>query len=420
MSEDEQGESGAGQEKTRGTGRLLRDRNAALYLGGVVVSGFGTSAMWLACGIWVKDLTGSDGLAALCTFALWAPTLAGPALGTLADRTRRRPLLVTANLVLAAALLALFAVDTPDRLWLLFTVLVLYGTVGVVHDAAEAALVPAAVRPELLGDFNGLRMAATEGMKLVAPLAGAGLLAAYGGPRVALLDAATFVCAAVLYALLRVREPAPEPPAADWRKQTAEGARRLWRHPLLRPLVTAGGAGMLLSGVSGAAVYPVVEALGRPPAFAGVVYVAQGAGSVVVGVASGTLMRRLGGRRFAACGIALTALSAALQSVPYEGAVLAGAVANGLGLPAVLIAALTAVQTHTPREWLGRVAATANTLLFTPTAVGVAAGAALVETVDHRLLLLTLAVLRLLLALPLFRPSRPAVPEPNSPPGQAG
>ncbi|MGW4985669.1 hypothetical protein, partial [Streptomyces mirabilis] len=31
-------------------------------------SGLGSSAMWLVSGIWVKDLTGSNGLAALCVF----------------------------------------------------------------------------------------------------------------------------------------------------------------------------------------------------------------------------------------------------------------------------------------------------------------------------------------------------------------
>ena len=160
--------------------RVLRDRNAALYLAGVVVSGFGTSALWLVSGVWVKDLTGSDGLAALCMLAMWAPTLAGPILGTLADRTRRKPLLLGANLLLAVLLLTLFTVDSPDRLWLLFAVLFVYGAAGVVHDAAESALVASAVPAPLLGDFNGLRMTASEGMKLLAPLAGAGVYAAYG------------------------------------------------------------------------------------------------------------------------------------------------------------------------------------------------------------------------------------------------
>src|SRR3954470_13451501 len=82
--------------------RVLRDPGAGLLLAGFVVSGFGTSALWLASGIWVKDLTGSDGLAALCLLAMWAPTLAGPLLGTLADRVRRKPLLIGTSLLMAA------------------------------------------------------------------------------------------------------------------------------------------------------------------------------------------------------------------------------------------------------------------------------------------------------------------------------
>ncbi|MGX1473676.1 UNVERIFIED_CONTAM: hypothetical protein RKD50_002484 [Streptomyces canus] len=60
------------------TWAVLHDRDARLFLTAVTVSGFGTSALWLVSGVWVKDLTGSDGLAALCMLAMWAPTLAGP------------------------------------------------------------------------------------------------------------------------------------------------------------------------------------------------------------------------------------------------------------------------------------------------------------------------------------------------------
>ncbi|MEU5686900.1 MFS transporter [Streptomyces venezuelae] len=384
-------------------GRVLRDRNAGLYLGAVLVSGFGTSALWLASGIWVKELTGSDGLAALCQLALWAPTLTGPLLGTLADRTRRRPLLVTANLALGVLLLSLYTVDTSARLWILFTVLVVYGACGVVTDAAEAALSATALDKELLGDFNGLRMSANEGMKLVAPLAGAGLFAAYGGARVALLDAVTFVLAAGMFALLRVSETTPPPDPTPLRERTAEGARYLRNHTRLRPLVVAGGLTMLTSGISGATVYAIVENLGRSPSYTGVLYVAQGVGSVAVGVASGSLIRRLGARRFGGAGIALTALAAMLSAIPNDATALAGSLTNGAGLPCVLIAGLTAVQRETPDALLGRVAATANTLMFAPTALGIATGAALVETVDLAILLPALAGARLLIAAPLLR-----------------
>ncbi|MFJ6552414.1 MFS transporter [Streptomyces luteogriseus] len=390
--------------------RVLRDRDAGLYLCGVVVSGFGTSALWLASGVWVKDLTGSDGLAALCLLAMWLPTLAGPLLGTLADRGRRRPLLVGLNVLLGVLLPGLVGVDAPGDLWLLYAVLFVYGAAGVVHDAAESALVATAVEPSLLGDFNGLRMTATEGMKLLAPLAGAGLYAAHGGAGVALLDAATFVLAAGLYALLRVREEKPAPPVGSRRRRSAEGVRHLWADPVLRPLVLAGGATMLCAGLNGAMVYAVVDGLGRSPAYTGVLYAVQGTGSVAVGLLSGPALRHLGARRFAASGIVLLALAVALRAVPSDPVALVCGAAIGMGLPAVLIATLTSVQRETPGALLGRVTATAHTLVFTPNVVGLAAGAALVELVDHRLVLVALGVALLVPAAALCAPGAGAVP----------
>ncbi|WP_199552001.1 MFS transporter [Streptomyces sp. N35] len=387
------------------TWQVLRHRDAGLYLGGVVVSGFGTSAMWLVSGVWVKSLTGSSSLAALATFALWLPVLAGPLLGTLADRTPRRPLLIWTNVGLAVLLCALLAVDSADRVWILFAVLLVYGAAGVVHDAAEAALIASVVDKKLLGDFNGLRMTANEGMKLLAPLAGAGLFAAYGGARVALLDALTFLAAAGLYALLRVREePKTAPEPGSWWTHAVEGARYLRHHPALRTLALAGGFTMFLAGVNGALIFAVVdEGLGRSPAFVGVLYAVQGLGSVAVGLLSGPLLRRYGERVFAGAGLALFAVAAALRALPYDAVVLAASAGIGVGLPCVLIAVLTAVQRETPDHLIGRVAATANTLVFAPNAVALGVGAGLVALVDHRVLLVTLGVAGLLATPGLLR-----------------
>ncbi|MFS4095816.1 MFS transporter [Streptomyces sp. AF1A] len=381
--------------------RMLRDRNARRYLAAVVVSGFGTSSLWLASGVWVKDLTGSDGLAALCTLALWAPTLAGPALGAVADRVRCKTLLITGNLGLAALLPALFAVDAPGRVWLLFAVLVVYGATGAVQDAAESVLVTAAVGPEMLGDFNGLRMSLTEGMKLVAPLTGASLYAACGGPAVACLDAVTFVLAAGLCALLRVREERPAGSGGPWRQQTAEGVRYLRGRPGLRALVRAGGTTMFLASLSSTTLYAVVDRLGHAPSYTGVLYAVQGVGSVAVGLVSGPGLRRLGAHRFAAAGIALTGLAVMARAVPSDAPALAAGAASGLGLPCVLIAALTAVQRETPGPLLGRATATANTLMFTPNVLGLAVGAGLVELAGPAWLLPCYGLALLATAVPL-------------------
>ncbi|MFD7611711.1 MFS transporter [Streptomyces sp. NPDC059828] len=377
---------------------VLQRRDTALYLTGVVVSGFGTTAMWLVSGIWVKSLTGSDSLAALAVFALWAPALAGPWLGSVADRVPRRTLVVAVAAAMALLLPSLVLVGSAGRVWLLFCVLAVYGTGGVIADAAESALVASTVDERLLADVNGLRMTVNEGAKLIAPLVAAGLFARFGGSAVALLDAATFALAAVAFAAMRIRDtgpvrPAPGVPGRPW-ATAADGARCLWRSGTLRPLVLAGGATMLVAGLNGAVVYAVVDTvLGRGPGFTGVLYTVQGAGSVLAGLVAGPLSRRLTGTAFAAAGIALFAVAVGLRSLPYDGLALVCSAAIGLGLPCVLIAAMTAVQRDTPDAVLGSTAATANSLLFVPNAVGVALGAGLVAVADVRVLLPVVGVL---------------------------
>ncbi|GGS07090.1 MFS transporter [Streptomyces rubiginosohelvolus] len=390
--------------------RVLRDRTAGRCLAGVVVSGFGTSALWLTAGIWVKSLTGSDSLAALTVFAMWAPVLTGPALGALADRMDRKVLLVRGNLVTACLLVPLVLVDSGRTVWLLFAVLVLHGASGVVLDAAESALVAGTVPASLLADFNGLRMTANEGMKLVAPLAGAGLYVRFGGPAVALLAAATCALAALVFARLPVRRTpatADSAPAGTWRDELAAGLRRIRASAVLRPLVTAGAATMFLAGVNGAVTFAYVdEVLGRAPAYAGVLYAVQGAGSVAVGLLAGPLLRRLPERVFAAGGIAVFALGVGARTVSPDAVALAASAAIGFGLPCVLIAAMTAVQRETPEAVLGRTAATAGSLMTAPNAVALALGAGLVAVVDVRVLTAAAGVAGVLAAMVLAAGAR--------------
>ncbi|MGW0936323.1 MFS transporter [Streptomyces sp. NPDC002666] len=387
------------------TGRVLRDRTAGLLLTSVVVSGFGSSAMSLAAGIWVKSLTGSDSLAALALFAVWLPVLFGPVLGAVADRLPRKPLLVGSNVVMALLLTTLTAVDPSGRIWILFAVLLLYGAGSVLMDAAESALVAQAVDARLLGDFNGLRMMANESMKLVAPLTGAALYARFGGAAVALLDAASFALAAGLYGLLRVRRPAPA------EVHRSSGTRQVWGSPVLRPLVLAGSVTMLCAGLNGAMLYAVVDrVLERSPAYAGVLYAAQGIGSVTVGLLAGPLLRRLPERVFAAAGITVFAVAVGLRALPYDTVALMACALIGLGLPCVLVAAMTAVQRETPDAVLGRASATAGTLMMAPNAVALALGAGLLALVDVRVLLPLVGAVALLTAASLVTGRRGRLP----------
>ncbi|GAA3942067.1 MFS transporter [Actinoplanes auranticolor] len=381
-------------------------RNAVLFVAISLLSGFGSTAMSLVAGIWILDLTGSPSRAALTGLCVYAPTLAGPWLGALLDRVPRRPLLIATNLLLAASLLSLLAVRTVAQSWLIFAVALTYGISYVLLDAGESALLPVALPAGALGDVNGWRSSAQEGTKLVAPLAGAGLYAWHGGAAVAVLSAAMPVIAAVLYAALRLTAA----PATTTNVAPGPGLRAglavLAGHGLLRVTVTLAAVSIAVSGFATAAQYEVVTVgLGLAATFLGVLVSAQGAGSVVGGLIVGRLIARRGVTAVGVAGTALFAIGLVARCLPWWPALLVGAVIGGIGLPWTLTAAVTAVQTHTPPDRLGRVAATANTVMFGPTALAIPLGAVAVH-LGARPVLLAGAALCLAAAATVARRSR--------------
>ena len=79
-------------------------------------------------------------------------------------------------------------------------------------------------------------------------------------------------------------------------------------------------------------------------------------------------------------------------------AVVASSLVIGVGLPWTVVAAMTAVQRRTPDDLIGRVAATANSLIFATPAFAVPAGAGLLLIVDYRVPIVVAAVVSLLAA----------------------
>ena len=353
-------------------------RNAGLFVAISLLSGFGSSAMSLVAGIWILDLTGSTSLAALAGLCVYAPVLAGPWLGGLLDRAPRRPLVIAVNVMLAAALLALLTVRGPGQTWLIFAVSCAYGVSYVLIDAGETALLPSALAPTDLGDVNGWRSSAQEGMKLVAPLAGAGLYAWRGGHAVAVLSAAMPVLVAILYALLRLNRTPPDQPAE--RGGPRSGLVVLFGQRATRLPVVLAAVSIAMSGFTTAGIYAIVlTELRLPTTFLGVLASAQGAGSVLGGLIVGRLIAARGPVAVGVAGVVLFAIGCLARCLPWWPATVVGAVVGGVGLPWTLVAAVTAVQTHTPAALLGRVSATANTAMFGPLVVAIPLGSAAVH-----------------------------------------
>lgn len=366
-------------------------RNARLYLVGMTASFLGGSAMILAAGIWVKTLTGSSSLAALVSVCIYAPSMLGPLAGLLADRVRRQPLLVIINGATATAMLLLLAVTSQDQLWLIYVVMTCYGAALALIDPAEQALFVVMLPTDERQRVNGLRMSLQEGGKLVAPLAGAGLFSLFGGGAVAAVTAVTFVVAALSIARLRVLEPPLPTPTGTWPREVTAGFGYVWRQPALRTVTISAALAMFASGVLVAAQFSLVDALGRPPSFLGVITGALGAGSILAGLTSARLVRRYGEVALLMLGLTDGVVGYLLTATGWLPTVLMGAFVLGFALPWSVIALVNLGQRLTPIELQGRVASATGLLLFAPLPIAQLISAAAITAVEYSALYLIVA-----------------------------
>lgn len=376
---------------------LLRHRDARLLLAGQSLSLLGDRAMFLALGVWVKSLTGSSAAAGLVFFAYGLLALTAPAAGLLVDRVRRRRLMITADLVGALALLSLLAVHGRGQLWLIYAVTVVYGGVGVVFGSAQSALLTEMLPEQLLPSANAALQTASEGMRLVAPLAGAALFAWQGGGTVASVDAATFLVSALCLASLRHADARPRPHELHLREQVTAGARHIRRTPMLRRIVLSVAVALLVVGFAETLIFSVIgNGLHRSPSFLGVLSSLQGVGAIAGAVAAPGLMKRAGDARLIAAGLGLFAVGDSLLIVPRLPVVLAGMLIAGVGVSWAVVGFGSAIQLRTPADLQGRVYSTADMLLSVPSIFSIAVGAALSTVVDYRLLLAFMGAITLL------------------------
>ncbi|MER6334644.1 MFS transporter [Streptomyces sp. NPDC001034] len=373
---------------------LLARRDTRLLVLARLVDMAGSNALWIALGIRVKELTGSNSAAALTFFGFTLGTLGAPLGGALVDRSRRRPLLMVLNPVSALVVLPLLLMRDRHDVWICYVVMTLYGLASATTGAALTALTQTLVPPEQLGDANGLLQTLLQGLRLIAPLSGAGVLAAWGLGPLVVGDAATFILAALLIALIRHREVCPTAVPHKAAAQVADGFRYLARTPALRQFAVAAVLAIMAFGFCESVYFAVVDAgLHRPPAFLGVLGSLQGVGAVAAGAAAATLMRRMGESRTVVLGLVCAAAGFLLSAVPSLLAVAPGTALMGAGLPWIIAGINTLFQRCTPAALMGRTDAALNVLIGIPQSVAVASGAALIALVDYRVVLAVMTVL---------------------------
>src|SRR3954467_6045667 len=85
-------------------------RDTRIFLTGQSLSLLGDTALWLALGLWAKDLTGSSSAAGLVMLCIVAPQRGSRLAGLLVARVRRRSLLLAVNPITALAIVPLLFV----------------------------------------------------------------------------------------------------------------------------------------------------------------------------------------------------------------------------------------------------------------------------------------------------------------------
>jgi MFS family permease len=396
---------------------LLQIRDVRIFLAGWTLSQFGDWAMLIVLAVWAKDLTGSNAAAGLTFFALAAPSIFAPLAGMVVDRVRRRPLLISVYSHEAVAVLSLLFVNDRGDVWLLYAVAVFYGAAGTVGASARSALMTTTIRKELLGEANAIFQSVREGLRLIAPLIGAGIYAAAGGGVVAVLDAITFIAVIVSLLLMRTPEPRFERVEHTFVSEALAGARHIIHTIPLRQIIFSTGAALLVVGFSETVIFAVIDqGLHRAPSFLGVLSTLQGVGAIAGGLTAARSVRALGDVRVAGIGMAAFALgdfSFISANLPL---IAVGIVIAGFGVSWLIVGLMTAVQVRTPLRLQGRVSSAADVLISTPQTVSIALGAALIAVVDYRVLVIVEAAAVTACALYLLtRGPEPAAAEAEEP-----
>ena len=278
---------------------VLRRRDFALLWFAGLVSLTGDWMLIVALPITVYQLTGS----ALATGGVLianklSALLLGSVAGVFVDRWDRKRTMVVANLVRAPVLLLLVAVDSAERVWIVYVVAATVSAVGQFFRPAENALLPRLVGQEDLVPANALNALNDNLSRLAGPALGGLVALWFGLGGVVAVDAASFLVAAGMIAAIAAstrpdRTPPPDAAAVTatgavvWREWLA-GLRLIRDNPVLRVVFGVFAVASLGEGVMQTAFWIYIDqALGGGTREAGWLLSAQAAGGLVGAVVIG-------------------------------------------------------------------------------------------------------------------------------------
>jgi MFS family permease len=356
-----------GKVKESKYGKALRIRDLRLLIGAFVVDGAASWSYTVVIVAYLFERTGSTGwVTAMVTVRWIVGLLCGGYAGVLADRYDRRKVLVVSGALatVVTLVIALLVANDGPLLAIVAAAGVLAATCAPVRPAS-GALIPEVVDESTLLAANSIFAFLESLIVVLGPGIGALLLLTGDPVYGVLLNAASFVVAALLYAGLKVRSHGDAEPGGNMLKQWGVGVSALLQH---RKALVLTGFLILDSAAVNAAnvVMPALAAhLGGGASAYSILLGANALGGVI---AAGLANKLAASSRVTT----IIMLSILLECLPlwicvFAGSVPAGAVLqiiSGAGMVIVDVLAFTSLQRDLPREVLGRVLGSVDMLLL--------------------------------------------------------
>jgi MFS family permease len=191
---------------------------------------------WIAISLWIYALTHSASAVSIAISSMFAGgLLVSLWAGVFVDRFDRRRILIGADLIRAALVLAIPSL-IQTNIWLVYVDLILISAATAFFKPAIFAVVPTTVaRPSLMA-ANSLFSAMDTGTEMVGPIVAGVLAEVFGYAPLLYFDAATYVFSSLCIALMMLRPPTEHGLGSMnlgslW-KSVAEGLQYIRRDPL--------------------------------------------------------------------------------------------------------------------------------------------------------------------------------------------
>ena len=272
--------------------RPLRERDFALLWAGMTISLLGDGIFVVAEAWQVYDLE-NDPLALSLVGTAWTLGMVAFLLtgGVVTDRVDRRRVLIAADLVRAAALVAMgvLSLSGEIEIWHLVVLSLFMGIGEAFFGPAFGAIVPEVVATEHLVQANALdQLVRQAAARLAGPAFGGFVVAAVGAGTAFLIDAGTFLLSVACVAAMGVRS-LPVERLGSARRELVEGLAYVRREPWLWATLVSASLSLLffLGPIEVLLPFVVRNDLGAGAGGYGTVLAATGVGAVAMSLVLG-------------------------------------------------------------------------------------------------------------------------------------